>query len=146
VEISCNNQKVRFIVSRVEHFDYICSMTYNEKCRDFGKKLAILVSVMIKKKAYLKYSGNSGDSFEFYITVDLEDAKELETLCKKFSSEQGVPVWHNDSGKLLFNFYGIADTGSSLAGIFGVSQLTLDNYKFDENLISSMKTVNKYNI
>jgi len=124
-------------------------MTYNEQIKEFGEKLSLLLSVMINKKTELKFSGRNGNSIEYYIYVE-GDKRESHYDCNKFSDDQAYPEWEHKTEthtpNRLFNFKGMVGNNDAYAAMFNITEETLNLYKFDENIISSMKSINKYNL
>lgn len=132
-------------------------MTFNEQVDTFGKKLAMLISAVCCIKTDLlcsKYEEDDvsrEDQISFDILIDQSYLKskdiseqQLDQTLIRFAHEQGGGEWNPTKQLFNYNFLSKMD-GDYVAEVI-ISMSTLNLYQFDENLIKSKLSINKFNL
>ena len=111
---------------------------------NFCNNLALLLGHSIGIKANFKYYKEETDVVLVYISFDENNKELIRSKCLDF--ELNSEEFEYLNGQKAFKINSFMMEGDTLMALFYIDKRTISWYKFDENLINSIRSVNKFKL
>lgn len=111
---------------------------------NFCNNLALLLGHSIGIKANFKYYDEHKDVVFVYISFDENNKELIRSKCLDFEQNSEEAEYLN--GQKVFKINSFMMEGDNFITVFCIDRKTISWYKFDENLLSSIKGINRYNL
>jgi hypothetical protein len=126
-------------------------MNNNDKHLKFCQDFTVYLGCIINFDTILAYYGTEGRKTTVYVSVIDTQNKvtkgELSKMCTDFRAEEDYNRAHEIGVTTVFEFKGIVDNEKDETCImFEIDEIVMVRYTFNENLMKSLTTKNKFNL